>query len=290
MSSIIVIAGPTGVGKTKLSVELAKKIDAEIINADSMQVYKHLDIGTAKIKEEEKEGVSHHLFDIREVDDFYTVFDYQRDCRNKIDEILSRGRNVILVGGTGLYIKAALYDYEFQEGTTYHEYEDLTNEEILNKIRDYQETDIHVNNRKRLVRLLNKLENKEEVTNNKDVPLYDFKIIGLTTDREKLYDIINKRVDKMMDDGLIEEVESLKTHFASSKAIQTGIGYKEFRDYFNQSKTIAEVVEEIKTNSRHYAKRQYTFFKHQFPTKWYDVDYDCFENTIEEVYQDILKD
>ena len=286
---IIVIAGPTGVGKTKLSVELAKKIDAEIINADSMQVYRGLNIGTAKVEESEKEGIPHHLFDICDVDDFYTVFDYQIDCRNKIEEIMGRGKNVILVGGTGLYIKAALYDYRFQEGTKYHEYLDLTNEEILEKIKTYQETDIHVNNRKRLVRLLNKLENKEEITTYKDKALYDFKMIGLTTDRQKLYDIINQRVDKMINKGLVEEVDSVKSHFETSKALKTVIGYKEFIDYFEAKKTLEEVIEEIKLNSRHYAKRQYTFFCHQFAPKWYDVDYENFQNTIEEVYRDILE-
>jgi len=287
---IIVIVGPTGVGKTKLSVELAKKINAEIINADSMQVYKNLNIGTAKILEEEKEGIPHHLFDIVDVDEFYTVFDYQRDCREKIEEILNRGKNVILVGGTGLYMKASLYDYQFQKGTSYHDYESLSNEEILNKIKEYQDTDIHVNNRKRLVRLLNKLENHEAISSNKDCALYDFKMIGLTTERERLYDIINKRVDWMMESGLLEEVESLKSHFEASKALRTGIGYKEFIDYFKKQKTLEEVVEEIKKNSRHYAKRQYTFFRHQFPVKWYEVDYECFENTIHQVYQDIMND
>lgn len=290
MNKIIVIAGPTGVGKTKLSVELAKKLNAEIINADSLQVYKHLNIGTAKIEEEEKEGIPHHLFDIKELDDFYTVFDYQRDCRKKIEEIMSQGKSVILVGGTGLYIKAALYDYQFQEGTTYHEYDDLTNEELLEKIKTIQETDVHVNNRKRLTRLLNKLENNEEITNNKDQALYEFTMIGLTTDREKLYDIINKRVDIMMEQGLLEEVENLKDHFTSSKAMQTGIGYKEFIDYFEGEKSKEQVIDEIKKNSRHYAKRQYTFFNHQFPIQWYKVDYECFENTVNKVYQDIIKD
>lgn len=289
MNKIIVIAGPTGVGKTKLSVELAKKLNAEIINADSLQVYKYLNIGTAKIEEEEKEGIPHHLFDIKELDDFYTVFDYQRDCRKKIEEIMSQGKSVILVGGTGLYIKAALCDYQFQEGTTYHEYDDLTNEELLEKIKTIQETDVHVNNRKRLIRLLNKLENNEEITNNKDKALYEFTMIGLTTDREKLYDIINKRVDIMMEQGLLEEVESLKDHFASSKAMQTGIGYKEFIDYFKGEKSKEQVIDEIKKNSRHYAKRQYTFFNHQFPIQWYKVDYECFENTVNKVYQDIIK-
>lgn len=284
---IVVIIGPTAVGKTKLSVELAKKINAEIINADAMQVYKKLDIGTAKIKEEEKENIPHHLFDIANVDDFYTVFEYQRDCRQKIKEIESRGKNVILVGGTGLYIKAALYDYRFTENTTYEEYENLTNQEILSKINEYQQTDIHVNNRKRLVRLLNKLENQEEISHCKDVLLYDFKIIGLTTEREKLYKRINDRVDIMVEEGLLEEVTSLKDHFASSKAMKTAICYKEFYDYFYHNKPLEDVLEEIKANTRHYAKRQYTFFNHQFNTKWYDVDFENFSNTIEAVYKDL---
>lgn len=286
---IIAIVGPTGVGKTKLSVELAKRLNAEIINADSMQFYKKLNIGTAKIEEEEKEGIPHHLFDNKEVDEFYTVFDYQKDARAKIKELEEKGKNIILVGGTGLYIKAVLYDYNFQEGTTYHNYEDLSNEELLERINSYQETSVHVNNRKRLVRLLNKLENEEELTYNKDKALYEATIIGLTTDREKLYDIINKRVDKMIEKGLIEEVESLKSHFSTSKAMQTGIGYKEFIDYFNHNKTKEETIEEIKKNSRHYAKRQYTFFRHQFDLKWYNVDYQNFQNTVEEVYKDIRK-
>lgn len=287
---IIVIIGPTAVGKTKLSVELAKRINAEIINADAMQVYKKLDIGTAKIKEEEKEGVPHHLFDIANVDDFYTVFDYQKDCRQKIEEIKKQGKNVILVGGTGLYIKAALYDYRFTKDTTYEEYENLTNEEILKRINKYQKTDIHINNRRRLVRLLNKLENHEEISYDKDVALYDFKIIGLTTEREKLYKRINDRVDVMVEEGLIDEVSSLREHFASSKAMKTAISYKEFYDYFYRDKKLEDVLEEIKLNTRHYAKRQYTFFNHQFHTKWYNVDFEDFSNTIEAVYQDLKED
>ena len=160
MKDIIVITGPTGVGKTKLSVELAKKIDAEIINGDSVQVYRKMDIGSAKVKEEEKENIEHHLFDIVDTNEIYTVFDYQKDCRRKIDEILKKGKKVIIVGGTGLYIKAALFDYQFKEGTTTNDYSNLTNEEIYNKIKEYDSSiDIHINNRKRLERMLNKIEN-----------------------------------------------------------------------------------------------------------------------------------
>ena len=157
---IIVITGPTGVGKTKLSIELAKIYNAEIINADSMQVYKKLDIGTAKIKEKEKEGIPHHLFDICEVEDVYTVYDYQQDCRQRIKDIQSRNKNVIIVGGTGLYIKAALYDYRFKEETKLNEYLELTNQDLMEKIKSYNILPVsHINNRRRLIRQLNKLEN-----------------------------------------------------------------------------------------------------------------------------------
>ena len=169
MKDIIVIVGPTGIGKTKLSIELAKILDGEIINGDSVSIYKRLDIGSAKPTKEEQSGIIHHLIDIKDVNEDYTVFDYQKDAREKIEEIEKKGKRVIIVGGTGLYIKAALYDYKFTEGTTYNEYKDLTNEEILSKIKEYNTEQLpEVNNRKRLVRLLNKLENNEEITNNKD--------------------------------------------------------------------------------------------------------------------------
>ena len=185
---IIVITGPTGVGKTKLSVSLAKKINAEVINADSMQVYKGLDIATAKIKEEEKEGVVHHLFDIAEVNDNYTVYDYQRDCRRKIEEITSRGKNIIIVGGTGLYIKSALYNYEFNEEENTYDFSNMSNSEILNKIKEYDEDiDIHVNNRQRLERALTKVMNGTVNSLKGNQKLYDFKMIGLTLDRDLLY-------------------------------------------------------------------------------------------------------
>ena len=290
MKDIIVIVGPTGIGKTKLSIELAKKLDAEIINGDSVSIYKKLDIGSAKPTAEEREGIPHHLIDIREVTEDYTVFDYQKDVREKIDEITSRNKRIIIVGGTGLYIKAALYDYKFQEGTTYNEYSDFTNEELLDKIKEYKVEKLpELNNRKRLVRLLNKLENNEEITYDKDKLLYNIKVIGLTTDRETLYDRINKRVDIMMDNGLLKEINSLKEYYKDSRILNSGIGYKEFYDYLFNNKSLEDVIEEIKLNSRRFAKRQYTFFNHQFNTNWFDVDLNNFDNTIEKIYDFINK-
>ena len=281
---IITIVGPTGVGKTKLSIELAKRYNAEIINGDSMQVYKELDIGTAKPTDEEKKNIVHHLFDMVDVCYNYTVFEYQRDCRRKIEEIKNRNKNVIIVGGTGLYIKAALFNYKFTEGTIYNTYDEFTNEEILEKIKNYSNSiDIHVNNRKRLVRTLNKLENNEELTNGKDELLYDSLFIGLTTDREILYNRINKRVDEMFENGLVSEVEKQKNNYLTSKALNYGIGYREFYDYLFKNKDLDTVKEEIKHNSRRYAKRQYTFFNNQFNVKWFNVDFNNFDNTISNV-------
>lgn len=284
MKDIIVIVGPTGVGKTKLSIELAKKINAEIINGDSVAIYKKLDIGSAKPTKQEQDGIKHHLIDIKDVTEDYSVYDYQLDCRRIIKEIENKNKRVIIVGGTGLYIKATLYDYNFQEGTTSNQYEDLSNEELLNKIKDYNvENTPDLNNRKRLVRLLNKLENNEEITNNKDKLLYNIKVIGLTTERDILYERINKRVDIMLENGLLKEVESLKEYYKTSRILNSGIGYKEFNDYLFNNKSLEEVIEQIKKDSRHFAKRQYTFFNHQFNTKWFDVDFNNFNNTINEV-------
>lgn len=290
MKDIIVIVGPTGIGKTKLSIELAKKLDAEIINGDSVSIYKRLNIGSAKPTKEEQSGIPHHLIDIKDVDEDYTVFDYQKDLRKKIEEITSRGKQIIIVGGTGLYIKAALYDYKFTEGTTYNEYNDLSNEEILSKIKEYKVEKLpELNNRKRLVRLLNKLENNEEITNNKDKLLYNIKVIGLTTDREILYKRIDKRVDIMMENGLLDEINSLKEDYKNSRILNSGIGYKEFYDYLYSNKSLETVIEEIKKNSRHFAKRQYTFFNHQFNTNWFNVDLNNFDNTIIEVMNFLKK-
>ncbi len=288
--SIIVIIGPTGVGKTKLSVELAKKIDGEIINADSMQVYKDLNIGTAKIKKEEKEGIPHHLFDIKNVEDMYTIYDYQKDCRNTINDILNRGKTPILVGGSGLYIRAALYDYKLDLEDNKNDYSNLTNEELLNKCLSIDpKCNIHLNNRKRLERFLNKSLNNSEIVNDSK-PLYDFTMIGLTTYRKNLYDIINNRVDKMIDDGLIDEVKAFYDKKIKSKSIMTGIGYKELYSYFDGNIPLEDAIELIKKNSRHLAKRQYTFFNNQFnDIKWFNTDYDNFSNTINEVY-DYIKE
>ena len=275
---ILAIIGPTAVGKTKLSIELAKKYNAIIINCDAMQVYQGLDIGTAKVTSEEKEGITHELLDFVPVTQNYTVYDYQKDARKLLEKY--QGRNIIFVGGTGLYLKSALYDYRFYEETTTNSYDNLTNEELYNlALAKDKNMTIHPNNRKRLVRFLNK-EIQEYV---EPKPLYNFKIIGLTTSRDILYDKINKRVDVMFQSGLLTEVKSFYDQGIRSKAIETGIGYKELYQYFDNKITLEEAKDLIKKNSRHYAKRQYTFFNHQLDVKWFNTNYEDFSKTIKEV-------
>ena len=277
---ILVVVGPTGVGKTKLSVEFAKKYNAIVVNGDSMQVYKGLDIGTAKVTEEEKCGIDHFLFDVVSVEDMYTVFDYQRDLRKVLE--LYKDRNIVIVGGTGLYIKAGLYNYEFseEEDNNTNTYDEYSNEELLEMVKKLDsETLIHVNNRKRLIRRLN----KKIEGNDKNTLLYDAKFIGLTTDRDTLYERINKRVDVMVENGLLDEVKSFYDQNIRSKAIMTGIGYKELYEYFDGNISLDEALDLIKQRSRKYAKRQYTWFNNQMDVKWFDVDFNDFNNTINDV-------
>ena len=286
MSRVIVITGPTAVGKTALSIELAKRLNGEIINADAMQVYKGLNIGTAKVTEKEKENIPHHLFDIKEVEEEYSIYNYQKDCRKVIDDILRRGKTPILVGGTGLYIKAALYDYKLSEEKTNNTYDNLKTEEIYKELLKLdKDINIDKNNRRRLIRALNYYkENNTSISNNKtNKLLYDTIFIGLTTDRKILYKKINQRVDNMIEEGLLEEVKYYYDKNIKTKPLINGIGYKELYSCFDNLCTKEEAIEKIKQNSRHYAKRQYTFFNHQLNVVWFETDYNNFNNTIEKV-------
>lgn len=290
MNKVIVILGPTGVGKTKMSIELAKRLNGEVINADSMQFYKGLNIGTAKITEEEKDGIPHHLFDIKEVYEDYSIYNYQIDGRKVIDDILKRGKTPIVVGGTGLYIKALLYDYNLNYEKENNTYDDLTTEELYNKLLELDKSVvIDKNNRRRLIRAINYYkENGESISNNKtNKLLYNVDFIGLTTDRDKLYNIINNRVDKMINDGLLEEVKYFYDKKIYTKPLINGIGYKELYKYFDGEISLEEAVNKIKQNSRRYAKRQYTFFNHQLPVKWVNVNFLNFDDTINDVISNL---
>jgi tRNA dimethylallyltransferase len=285
---IIVIAGPTGVGKTKLSIELAKKLNGEIINADSTQIFKELNIATAKVTNKEMENVPHHLIDIKEITENYTVYDYQKDARKKIKEIEARGHIPILVGGTGLYIKAALYDYEFQEETNHKtDYSNFTKEELYEELLKVDpNTEIHMNNRKRVERALDYFKENHQPFSSKEHTnqlLYDTIFIGLTTDREILYERINTRVEEMLKQGLLEEAKKIYQSMIRTKAVMTPIGYKELFEYFDGNCILEDSIHCIQQRSRNYAKRQYTWFNHQLPMKWFDVNFKDFNKTIHEV-------
>ena len=276
---IVAIVGPTGVGKTKMSVELAKRYDAIIINADAVQVYKGLNIGSAKATEEEKDGVKHFLLDFKEPSENYTVSDYQKDAREIIAKY--KDRNIIFCGGTGLYLCAALMDYRFYEDISNETYDDLTNAELYElALKKDKNVKISKNNRVRLIRFLNK--NPKEVVEPK--LMYDnVFFVGLTTNRDNLYDIINNRVDKMFAMGLVDEVANLVKKYPNSRVLNSAIGYKEVISYLRGEYTLEETKELIKKNSRHYAKRQYTWFNNKMDVKWFLVNYAEFDNTIDMV-------
>lgn len=279
---IIAVVGPTGVGKTKMSVALAKKYNAEIISCDSMQIYKKMDIGTAKVTEEEKEGIKHHLIDIKKVDDDYSVYDYQKDARKILDDLLNKNKNVVIVGGTGLYLKALLYNYEFKENNIKKDFSSYTNKELYDMVLKIDKnTKIHINNRQRLESFLNNHDTNDKVISNKMI--YDALIIGLTRPRKELYDVINKRVDKMFEDGLEKEARYFYDKKIHSKAINTAIAYKELYLYFDGKISLEEAKELIKKRSRNYAKRQYTWFNNQLNVNWFMIDASNFEKTIKQV-------
>jgi len=284
---VIVLIGPTAVGKTKLSVMLAEHLNAEIISGDSMQIYKRMDIGTAKIKEEEMNGVPHHLIDIKEPTESFSVAEYQEIVRQKIAEIGRRGKLPMIVGGTGLYIQSVLYDYSFTEEAGDPEFraemEALSDKRgaeyvhCLLKERDPGAAKaIHPNNKRRVIRALEIFHTtgktmSEHMEGQRKELLYTTALIGLTMEREVLYDRINSRVDQMMDEGLLNEVKQLyDENIRNCQSVQA-IGYKELYAYLEGRASLEEAVETLKRNSRRYAKRQLTWFRNQMDVAWYDM-------------------
>lgn len=289
MQKVIVITGPTGVGKTKLSIEIAKRYNGEIINGDAIQIYKGMNIGSAKINEEEMEGIKHHLFSIKDVVEDYSIYNYQVDCRNKIKEIQDMGKVAIIVGGTGLYIKSALYDYtlDSEKNDIDNEYKDISTEELYKRLK-LLDKDIQIDkfNRRRVIRALNYyLENNKSIKSNDkgNKLLYDTLFIGLTCNRDVLYKRIDDRVDLMIKNGLLEEVKFFYDRDIRTKPLLSGIGYKELYKYFDNEIDYDEAIRLIKRNSRRYAKRQYTFFNNQFKINWFMTNFDNFDETIREV-------
>lgn len=284
MYKVIAIVGPTASGKSSLAIEAAKKLNGEIISADSMQVYQGMDIGTAKIMPEEMEGIPHHLIDIQPVDSPWNVRQFQKLCRQAIEQIAARGKVPILCGGTGLYVKAALYDYSFEEeeGNWQDippEIEALTSEQLVAELEKSDPAaleKIHPNNRKRLLRALvmarsGKTKSERE-QNQKHQPIYDIYIVGLKGDRAQEIERISQRVDQMFEQGLVEEVERIFSDPQSRtwNSFQ-GIGYKEFNDWFSGKESLEQVREKIKIHTRQYARRQMTWFNHQMPVHWYNL-------------------
>lgn len=297
MKRVVAIVGPTAVGKTKLSIGLAKAIDGEIINGDAMQIYRGLDIGTAKITDEEMDGVPHHLIDEFPPDATYSVAAYQQAVRGKIDEISARKKVPIIVGGTGLYVKSVLYDYEFKEESKEKEeqYDTLSNEEVhqlLMAVDPESGGVLHPNNRRRVVRALNIFnethEKKSDALEKQEKKmLYDCFLIGLTDEREALYERINARVDDMLAKGLVDEIKGLRQMgvLRSAQSMQA-IGYKEIYDYLDGLTDYETAVELVKRNSRRLAKRQFTWFNNQMNVTWYAVDVAAFGTTVTQIVQD----
>lgn len=287
---VIVVVGPTAVGKTKISIELAKHYHTDIISGDSIAVYKGYNIGSAKPSREEQAGVVHHLLDILNPNEDYTVADFQRESR----AIIEQQPLSIICGGTGLYIQSCLFQYEFaapkRDEAFSKQYSAYTNEELYNLLKrldpTIDESRIHPNNRKRVLRALEILSTTGNSINSyaqKEVPLYDYFIVYLKMDRSLLYDRINKRVDQMIEAGLVEEVQSL---YEQGYPLR-GIGYQEFYPYFTNDVSLESVIETIKKNTRHLAKRQETWFKNQMNSHFFDINISCIDETIQRIEEEL---
>jgi tRNA dimethylallyltransferase len=285
---LAVIVGPTAVGKTKVSVDVAKKLRGEIISGDSMQIYRGMDIGTAKIKKEEMQGIPHHLIDIKDPEESFSVAEFQRIVREKISEISRRGRLPMIVGGTGLYIQSVLYDYRFtgngNTGRLRKELQERLRREGTEKLyRELSGIDpdsaikIHPNDGRRIIRALEIYYSTgvtltEHLRKQRNELRYDAAVVGLTMDRERLYKRIDERVDRMIEEGLLEEARRFYDRgLRGCQSIQA-IGYKELYAYFDGTLSLAEAIALLKKNTRNYAKRQYTWFKNKMDVQWFDVE------------------
>lgn len=296
---VICIMGPTAVGKTKLSIELARKYNGEIISGDSMQIYRGMDIGTAKIKPEEMAGIPHHLIDIKNPDESFNVAQFQELVTYCIEEIALRGKVPIIVGGTGLYIEAVLKNYTFSEAISDPAYreqlEQMAEEQgieavhkLLEQVDKVSAEVIHPNNVRRVIRALEVYhctgqKMSEQLKQQEQEYQYDVALIGLTMDRDQLYARINHRVDLMVEDGLIEEVQMFyKQGLRDCQSIQA-IGYKELYEYFDNRVSYEQSIENLKQNSRRYAKRQLTWFRNKMNVSWFEMDGHNYEKKFDEI-------
>ena len=292
---VYVIGGPTASGKSKLAVELAKKINGEIISADSMQIYKEMNIGTAKITKEEMQGIKHYLIDIVSPNERYSVSNFKNDAELAIEEILKKGKTPIIVGGTGLYIDSLIYGIEFQDEEIDTEYREKLNkiaeneglEKLYNKAKEIDPEamkKISINDKKRIIRVLEiyhktgKTKTEQELQSRKKELKYNFKVFAIDMDREKLYSRIEKRVDMMVDEGLIGEVKGILEKYNQFPTAMQGLGYKETVEYLQNKISKEEMIEKIKKETRHYAKRQLTWFRKNKTTIWLDGEKEPEEN------------
>ena len=291
-SKLLIIIGPTAIGKTDLSIKIAQEFKGEIISGDSMQVYKGMDIGTGKITRDETKGIPHHMIDILEPSENFSVADFQEQVARLVKDIESRGKLPIIVGGTGHYIKALIDGYEFNEEDALlieektKEYEAYDSSILYEKLLKLDPTnDVHPNNRQRVIRQLVKktMPKQEKKAYTKENDYVTF-VLGLTTDRSVIYERINQRVLKMFESGLEEEVKKLFKNGLSKTASQA-IGYKEFLPYFKGEASIDSVVERVQAHSRQYAKRQLTYFRNQLDVNWYDIETSDTDIIYKDIYQ-----
>ncbi len=282
---IIVICGPTASGKTKLSIELAKEIDGEVICCDSMQIYKDMNIGTAKVTEEEMQGIKHHLVNFVSPEQRYSVANYKKDATNAIQEVLARNKTPIIVGGTGLYVDSLIYNIDYAEIETDLKYrnklEKIADEEGLEKLYEMAKRidekavlAISPNDKKRIIRILEiyhstgKTKTEQEIESRKNEVPYNYLVFAINMDKEKLHERINKRVDLMIEAGLIKEVEGLLKKYKQFPTAMQGLGYKEVIEYINGNISKQDMIEKIKNDTRKYAKRQLTWFRKNKQTIW----------------------
>lgn len=303
MEKVIIIVGPTAVGKTKLSIDLAKRLNTEVISGDSMQVYKGMNIGTGKVTETEMENIPHHMLDILHPDEAFSVAEYQRMVQQKINQINNTDNIPLLVGGSGLYIQAVLYDYIFSEQkrdeTLTKELEKRMEAEgnlvLYNELKQLDPTQaaaIHPNNKRRLIRALETYYTtgktmSERHAKQQHTPIYEHVLIGLEMDREQLYNQINQRVDQMIEHGLIEEVTYLYEQNYEHTQAMKAIGYKEIIPYLKGETDLETAVSLLKRNSRRYAKRQYTWFKNKMNIQWYNLSEKKYDTIVEEIMNDL---
>lgn len=300
-AKVIVICGPTASGKTALSIEVAKKINGEIISCDSMQIYKDMNIGTAKPTKEEMGEIKHYLIDYVLPTERYSVAEYKKDAKKAIKEVIEKGKTPIIVGGTGLYVDSLIYEIEYPEIKFDEEYrkkiEKEVEEEGLEKLYEKAKKidpiaiqKISKTDKKRIQRVLEiyhatgKTKTEQEIISRQKEPEYAYKVYGLLWDRQKLYDRINLRVDIMIEQGLIEEVKTILKKYSKFPTAMQGLGYKEVVQYLNKEITKEEMIEKIKQETRRYAKRQMTWFKKNKQTIWLDT-----ENTVQNNLQIILE-